>query len=148
MARRLPPAALAPAPRFRGPSGRFAPLATVPIGSTLPRNRPGATAIDRALAGMDTEDSQPDPVWLAVSSKWVAAARVWPAGVYRTAGLVSEPYLDLRFKDGHEHRYQVNANVLRAFLAAGSKGKFVHRVLLGPGWTPKNRQSRYPNWPL
>lgn len=79
---------------------------------------------------------------------WVTHYRVWRPGTYAKEGVVTGYYLDLRFKSGYEERWQVPAQVVTAAMQPDPTGDFVHRVLLGPGWTPKNKQSRYPHWPL
>lgn len=117
----------------------------------LPRNRPGRTAIDQAAFG--TKEVLPDPDWQVRTAPsdtpggpWVTHYRIWRPGLY-DSGLVSEPQIDLRFKSGYLDRFIVPHQVL--VIAEGEPtGTWVHRVLLGPGWTPKNRQSRYRHFPI
>lgn len=151
---RLPPAGHPTAARHSGHGSRQPPPPSK-ANSGLPerrvRNRPGKPAITRMAFG--TMEVRPEPPWQpreapsdTPGGPWVTDYRIWRPGVY-DHGIVSEPLLDLKFKDGHEHRYQVPYQVIRA-AEDDPTGRFVHRVLLGKGWTPTNRQSRYPNWPL
>ncbi len=93
-----------------------------------------------------------EPAWNWRPNHWVSGWRVLPPGDYMNVGVIPrfrpgywEIHCHYSSHPGHLHWYEVPQSVVQAFLNAHSKGSFVHSDLLGPGWTPQNRQCLYDN---
>lgn len=103
-----------------------------------------------------------DPLWIArwqpsatvplSKAPWVIGYRWWIAGLeYVSLGEIDYYRIDLRFKDGHEHAYEVERGKFDDFrMLTSSVGQWLLREILGPGWTPTNKQciGAIRNWPL
>ncbi len=101
----------------------------------------------------------PDPLWISrwqpsatiplSKAPWIIAYRWYSAGVvYQTLGLMSSDRIELWFKDGHQHWYEVPRSLYEDFRRlTSSVGQWLHRNILG-GWSPGTWNCRFPNGPL
>lgn len=131
---------------------RFAPQQGQRVAAALGNAPPPAVPVAMPVAAREGEEQQqyvsPEPLWISrwqpsktvplSKAPWIIAYRWWIQGaVYNELGGRPLNYyrIDLWFKDGHQHYYQVDRSKWLEFRALlTSIGQWLHQNNLGRNW--------------